>query len=98
MEHQGQVLTPFWVLGWDQYYPYVDNFVAAFETREEAEQFIEKARQRAVDDGRGAYRLPVPYDRHRFDSQEWENMRVLDMTDRFFWRLEEDQTNDPSTT
>lgn len=29
-----------WVLGWDSYYPGVDNFIGSFYTEEEAEEYI----------------------------------------------------------
>ncbi len=31
----------FWVLGYDRYYPCGDNFQASFETREEAENYVD---------------------------------------------------------
>jgi hypothetical protein len=30
----------FWVLGWDQYYPRRDNFLASFDNEKDARQFI----------------------------------------------------------
>lgn len=33
-----------WVLGWDQYYPGVDNFCASFISKEEAQEWIENER------------------------------------------------------
>lgn len=33
-----------WVLGWDKYYPGVDNFVKSFSTKEEAEEWIKLER------------------------------------------------------
>jgi hypothetical protein len=29
-----------WVIGYDQYYPHPDNFVASFATKDEAKDFI----------------------------------------------------------
>lgn len=31
----------FWVNGWDVYYPGVDNFLASFETEEEAQAYAD---------------------------------------------------------
>jgi len=31
----------FWVLAYDQYYPYADNFDASFATYEEAQAYVE---------------------------------------------------------
>lgn len=33
-----------WVIGWDNYYPGVDNFCASFSTEEEAEGWIKLER------------------------------------------------------
>ena len=30
----------YWVLGWDEYYPDIDNWLASFKTREEALEYI----------------------------------------------------------
>jgi hypothetical protein len=40
----------FWVLAFDAYYPSSDNFEASFETREEAEAFIEKEKVKEYPD------------------------------------------------
>lgn len=37
----------FWVYGWYVYDPSVDNFVASFETYEEAEEFVRTERDRS---------------------------------------------------
>lgn len=34
-----------WVLGWDDYYPGVDNFCGSFLTEEEADAYIEEQKQ-----------------------------------------------------
>jgi hypothetical protein len=34
-----------WVLGWDDYYPGVDNFCSSFLTEDEADAYIEKQKQ-----------------------------------------------------
>jgi hypothetical protein len=30
----------FWVLGWDQYYPNIDNFLASFDNEADAQEYI----------------------------------------------------------
>lgn len=32
----------YWVLEWDYYYPNIDNWVASFETEEEAREYINR--------------------------------------------------------
>lgn len=31
----------FWVLGWDQYYPNDDNFLASFDNENDAQKFVD---------------------------------------------------------
>jgi hypothetical protein len=38
---RGRIMKIFWVLAYDQYYPYFDNFDQSFETYEEAEAYVE---------------------------------------------------------
>lgn len=35
-------LKVWWVFGWDNYYPGVDNFECSFYTKEEADQWIKE--------------------------------------------------------
>ena len=57
----------FWIYNWDTYYPSVDNYLASFETEEEADEYIKQ------------YKLDSGIEEDEWDG---DNFRIVDISNR----------------